>query len=206
MEKLLSFLYNLLLKIPAAIISLTALSYGRALSAYLLGDKSQKYQGKLTLMPSAHLDPLGFLSILMFGIGWSKQGGVNTDSFKYKYSMIIYYISGPVTNFIVALLSAFLWKFVILNYSTFSEIKQILITILNFNLSIASISLLPIPPFTGFYIILELLPYDIRRELYKIEKYGMIIFILLIVSGVLTWLISPIYSILFKAIAFIVGL
>ncbi|MBP5686588.1 MAG: site-2 protease family protein, partial [Clostridia bacterium] len=71
-----------------------------------LGDPTPRYQGRLTLNPIAHIDPIGALGILLFGIGWAKPVSVNARNFKNpKAGMAITALAGPVSNIIMAFIS-----------------------------------------------------------------------------------------------------
>ena len=78
--------------------------------AYRLGDRTAKYSGRLTLNPLAHLDPMGALSLLLFGIGWAKPVPVDSRNFKNpKTGMAVTAAAGPLSNLLAALVGAVLW-------------------------------------------------------------------------------------------------
>ena len=75
----------IILKIPAILIAFTAQGYAKALVADKLGDKTPRFQGRLTLNPSAHIDLIGFLMILIAGFGWTKPLNTNPSAYKRGY-------------------------------------------------------------------------------------------------------------------------
>lgn len=199
-------LYLILLKIPAAIIALTVLSFGKSLCAYLLGDKSQKYSGKLTLMPNEHLDPLGFIFMLLFGIGWGKNNPVHSEKFKIKYGMALYYFSAPLANIITAVVFAFVLKFIYFNFRYLQTLSSIITVIISFNASMAVIGLIPIPPLSGYYILREFLPYNIRLKLSSYDRYFMIIFMILLITNAFSIIFRPAYAVIMTLIFKLTGL
>lgn len=203
-------LYNIILKIPAAMIALTIASFARHLTAYLLGDNTPFYHKKLTLMPTVHLDPVGFLMMLIFGIGWSKTPTINPNNFtrfNYKSNYILFFLSGPFANFIVAVVFYIALNLILnLKSNNTGEIILIINSIILFNLSIASISFVPFPPFSGYYILKELLPYEIRYKISLVERYSLIIMIVLLYTNILRLLIEPIFFILYRLVTLIGGL
>lgn len=199
--------YSIILKIPAALIALTVSSFSRHLMAYMLGDDTPRRYGKLTLMPTAHLDPVGFLMMLIFRFGWSRPPAVNTNNFKRnKISLLLFFISSPLGNLITAVLANLILSIISVYLNPIKEIKDILVTTIHFNISLAAISFIPIPPFTGYYIIKEFLPYELKYKISSIEKYSFLILIVLIYTNILGIIIQPIYLLFFKIILFFGGL
>ena len=103
-------LQQIILTIPAILIGFTFHEYAHAKMADKLGDKTPRFQGKLTLNPFVHIDPLGFLFILIAGIGWAKPVETNPSAFKryYKDDLKVS-LAGPIANFIVAVVAAVLY-------------------------------------------------------------------------------------------------
>lgn len=180
--------------------------------AYKLGDSTAKYSGRLTLNPLAHIDPMGALSILLFGIGWAKPVPVDPRNFKNpKAGMAITAAAGPLSNLLAATVGAFLWYAVNipLGFSTTGFgyiIVKFLATYITINISLAVFNLIPIPPFDGYRIVSIFLS---NRMLYKIsqyERYGMILVFVLLLTGVLDAPLNFCNTVITNGILWLTGL
>ena len=102
----------IILKIPAILIAFTAQGYAKALVADKLGDKTPRFQGRLTLNPSAHIDLIGFLMILIAGFGWTKPLNTNPSAYKRGYKDAIKVsVAAPLANLLVGFLGTILYVF-----------------------------------------------------------------------------------------------
>ena len=192
------------------ILPLHELSHGWV--AYQLGDRTAKYNGRLTLNPLAHLDPMGALSLLLFGIGWAKPVPVDSRNFKNpKTGMAITAAAGPLSNLLAALIGAVLWYAANLGFGFPIEgfgylITQFLGYYITINISLAIFNLIPIPPFDGFRIVSMFLS---NRFLYKIsqyERYGMLLVFVLLLTGVLDTPLNICNSYVTRGILWLAGL
>src|SRR5665647_1598177 len=87
---------------------LTFHEFAHALSAFWLGDDTAKNEGRLTLNPLVHIDPIGLISLIIFGIGWAKPVVMNPLHFRYpKFYSVLTALAGPISNFILALFSIY---------------------------------------------------------------------------------------------------
>lgn len=176
--------------------------------AYRLGDDTAKMQGRLTLNPLAHLDPLGTLMMLIAGFGWAKPVPVNygrLTRYKNRYiSIRLVSIAGVTSNFVVAGISYFLSVLI-----SFIGIKAGILTIYSeigsslslagtlmlilellmyymyyFNLMLMAFNLLPIPPLDGYHFVETFLPYKWKQKLGGYERnIGFILLILIVVGN-----------------------
>lgn len=173
-----------------------------AWAAVKLGDNTPRWSGRLTLNPLAHIDPVGSLMILLFGIGYAKAVPVNPYNFRnHRRDMALTALAGPLSNLLMALLSLALFRviltvsggdlFVIGNAVYYSKdlvlyAYTILIGVLaRVNLMLAVFNLLPLPPLDGSRIFGALLP---PRWTYWMDQYHQYVrmgVLLLIVTGVL---------------------
>ncbi len=197
--------------IPALLLSLSIHEFGHSLVAYKLGDKSQKALGRLTLSPFAHIDPLGFIFILLFRFGWGKPVLIDDRNFKNraKGNMLVS-LAGPLFNIILAIVLTvvlkLLWVFGITPDTITSSVGQILYYMLNiaiqFNIIFAVFNLLPLPPFDGSKILYYFLPYKGKQFMNSIEKYSIWILIFLLWTGLYSYIILPAYM----GVAFVINL
>lgn len=183
-------LLYIILKIPAILIAFTAQGYAKALVADKLGDKTPRFQGRLTLNPAAHIDLIGFLMILIASFGWTKPLNTNPSAYKRGYKDAIKVsIAAPLANLLVGFLGAILYVF---TYRFLSNILSdtiyfILISMINLisviNISLFIFNLLPIPGLAGFDIFRDLWPKTFYKVSDKIYQYQFFILIAIIFIG-----------------------
>ena len=216
-EKILS----LLLTLPAVIIAITFHEYAHAFAADKLGDDTPSVQGRLTLNPLKHIDPFGFILLMFAGFGWGKPVEINPRNFNRNVDMskgeAIVSLAGPLTNFILAIISAIilggLYKFytAALFASTAGSIVYILLQeLIVINIGLGVFNLLPLPPLDGSKIFIPYFPYNARRWIMEREQLFYYIFLALWITGLARFSIAPIinvlYSLLMKGIFAIFGL
>ncbi len=167
--------------------------------AYRLGDPTAKNMGRLTLNPLKHIDPLGAISMVFFGIGWAKPVMINPNNFKNpKAGMAISSAAGPLSNLLLAYIFMVLYKFAYIfagaafsSVSTaFSFILSLLYYLVMINISLTVFNLIPLPPFDGSRIINYFLPEHLYFKIMQYENYIMIGIFVLVFSGALS---KPLY-------------
>jgi Zn-dependent protease len=177
-----------LLLIPGILVGLTFHEYAHAYVADRLGDKTPRFQGRLTFNPLVHIDPIGFLMILIIGFGWAKPVQVNPSAFKkyYKDDLKVS-LAGPVANLIVALFSAILLN--IFSRFIYGDgglsaiqwiISMILVKSISINCMLFVLNLIPIPGFDGFHILRDIFPkffYSFAEQVYRYQFIIMIVFL-----------------------------
>lgn len=177
----------IILSIPGILIGLTFHEYAHALVADRLGDKTPKFQGRLTLNPLAHIDIVGFLMILIIGFGWAKPVETNPSAFKHYYKDDLKVsFAGPFTNLLMALLFAILTGLLVkFGIITGNVIGGILIKIFEYTVQINCmlfiLNLIPIPGLDGFHILRDIFPkafYKISDFMYSYQLIILIVFML----------------------------
>lgn len=197
---------TLLYSLPGIIAALTIHECSHALAAYWMGDNTAKQYGRLTLNPIAHIDPLGFLCLIVTRrFGWAKPVPVNDMNFKNrKKGMLIVSLAGPVSNFTTALLIAFIYAIF------FKGLGNVMSSILQYayiiNLSIGAFNLIPIPPLDGSKILDVFLTNKQKLFMRRYAIYANIIILLLIFSGIIGTILGPIILALDWVINSVVGL
>lgn len=183
-------LLGIILKIPAILIAFTAQGYAKALVADKLGDKTPRFQGRLTLNPAAHIDLIGFIMILIAGFGWTKPLNTNPSAYKRGYKDAIKVsIAAPLANLLVGLLGTILYvgtyKFLsnILPDTIYFILINMVLLIATVNVSLFVFNLLPIPGLAGFEIFRDLWPKTFYKVSDKIYQYQFLILIAIIFIG-----------------------
>ena len=190
-------LYWILIATPSILVASTIHEYAHGWMAYKLGDPTAKANGRLTLNPFAHIDPIGAISMLIFRFGWSKPVPINEYNFeKRELGTMLTALAGPVSNFILAELTAFIFHILKPDYGSLVEL--ILYTFAVINLSLGIFNLIPIPPLDGHKIVRGVLPKKLRYYWDSLEKYSLILIILLVLpfSPLSTFISNGISSIL----------
>lgn len=185
-------LYWIIFAIPSILIASTIHEYAHGLAAFKMGDPTAKAAGRLTLNPLPHIDPIGALCMVLFRFGWSKPVPINEYNFrKRELGTAITALAGPVSNILVASFLA------LINYLFSPNLNSILgsflLTFTIINLALAFFNLLPIPPLDGHKIVRAMLPKKMRYYWEKLEKFSIILLIILIFPITASGSIAAIY-------------
>jgi len=184
----------------ALIIAFTLHEFAHAYVAYKFGDSTAKDQGRLTLNPLAHLDPLGTILIFLVGFGWAKPVPVNRFFFKNpRFAGVLVSIAGPISNLLIAFVGYF---FLILMANDFITmplqmaliVDKFLNILVSLNIILFIFNLLPFPPLDGYRIIEDLAPRDVRVKLTQFENYGALIFLIIIFTPLDQYIIYPAFE------------
>ena len=204
---------TLLLSLPIVLLALSVHEAAHGYVAYKLGDPTARNLGRLTINPIKHLNPLGFLCMLLFRIGWAKPVPVNARNFKKpRRDMALTAAAGPTSNLILAMIFAGLLRLEMIAVETLygTQLASIvlgytaapsgfkMLAILTYmlylgvllNISLAIFNLIPIPPFDGSRISHLLLPAKWYFKIMQYEQYIMIILFAILWFTADAWL-SP---------------
>ena len=203
----------------AAIPVLFAITLHEAAHGYVarhFGDMTAYQQGRISLNPLRHIDPVGtilvpLLTLWLGGIlfGWAKPVPVNFAALRRpKQDMLWVAIAGPASNLIMALGWAFLYKMATLfsgNY--FAEpLAGMAEWGIRINVVLMVLNMLPLPPLDGGRVAVSLLPHRQAFQLARIEPYGMFILIFLAITPVLSLILSPLVNLVFRLISMLFGI
>lgn len=211
----------LLLSLPGVLIAITFHEYAHAFAAYKLGDETAKSQGRMTLNPLNHMDPLGIILLVFFGFGWGKPVQVNyrnlNRNISAKKAEAIISFAGPLANFILAIIFACittcLVKFNVLANASYNAVEAIygfLQSTVLVNIGLGVFNLIPLPPLDGSKVLSAFLPTKVDMWFKNNEYYAYILFLIIWITGIAGTIISPaisgIYSLIMKLVFKLFGI
>ena len=200
---------SILLTLPGVIIAITFHEFAHAWVADKLGDTTPRAQGRLTLNPLSHIDPFGLILLLFANIGWGKPVQINPRNFNSNKSIetceALVSLAGPLINLILAFI------FMIIYYALYyfvtcpTIILLIIFYIITVNIGLGIFNLLPIPPLDGSKIFARFLPYNAKAWIDRNMQYIYIVFLILWITNVLSWIVSPVISVVFNGMNWLVA-
>ena len=208
-------LLSLVLTLPAVLIAITFHEFAHAFATDKLGDDTPRRQGRLTLNPLAHLDPVGSLMLVFAGFGWGKPVEINPSNFKRTISMskgeAIVAIAGPLMNLLLAIIFTFLY-FIIVKFATafcLTQVGLIILTLIQttiiINIGLGVFNLIPLPPLDGSKVLKHFLPYKVKDLFERYSQVFYIIFVVLWVTDLAGIIISPVISAVYTGIVSLIG-
>lgn len=215
MEKLLLDIATWALPVLLA-ITLHEVAHGWA--ALALGDRTAQMLGRLSLNPIRHIDPIGTVAVPLslvafswlagtppFVFGWAKPVPVDVRNLAHpRRDMAWVAAAGPASNFVQAV--AWGWLLHLSYGELTSGIHTMAIAGITINLILIALNLLPLPPLDGSRIVSALLPHNLAWQYNRLEPYGLIILIALMVFGWLTPLLAPIFQLVKGWVLLLAGL
>lgn len=199
-----SELLALLLTLPGVIIAITFHEFAHAFAADKLGDDTPRNQGRLTLNPLAHIDPFGFLMLIFVHFGWGKPVEINPRNFKRNRSMsaqeAIVALAGPLMNLILAIVLTII-LFAIVTFApgfVLTTVGYLILTALRMaisvNIGLGVFNLVPLPPLDGSKILMHFLPYNAKNWFINNQQLFYVIFLVLWVTNLVSYIISPVIN------------
>jgi len=188
---------QLIIQVPPLLFALTMHELAHGYVAWRLGDPTAKNEGRLTLNPLKHLDPLGVLAFIIMKIGWAKPVPVDPRYFRNpQRDMLLVALAGPGSNVLLAVASAALAHlFVNLGFLPFFFLQPLVAMLAAsvwINIMLAVFNCIPIPPLDGSKVLMGLLPPAAARSYAKLEPFGFFILLALFYTGAIGWVIMPI--------------
>jgi Zn-dependent protease len=199
---------RLVLYFVPMVLSLTVHECAHALSAHWLGDDTAKENGRLTLNPLPHIDPIGTLLLPALlvasggGIfGWAKPTPINPARFRRSVSLrlgvSLTAVAGPISNLILGLLSGLLYALLQHAGTLPTPVASLLLAMMSINAALAVFNLLPIPPLDGSRVVLGLLPRRLAQAYAQVGRFGMILlFAFFLVPGLNELIWAPIHGVM----------
>lgn len=186
-------LEELLLGLPAVLWAITFHEFCHGYVAYLLGDPTAQRQGRLTLNPLAHFDPLGALMLLLFRFGWAKPVPIDTRYFRHpRRDLILVSLAGAAGNIVTAVVAGKLLQWFPGFFGGNQALFNFMLILIFMNLGLAVFNLLPIPPLDGSRVLYVLLPPRMMEAYFWLERYGMWILLGLVMFNILPAVTGPV--------------
>lgn len=207
-----SWIYDQMLFLPAILVGLTFHEAAHGFASYWLGDPTPKLQGRLSLNPLKHIDPIGFLTLFFAGFGWGKPVEINPMYYKNRRrDELIVSLAGVVTNFVISVIACFAMKFLfylmsnhgvnIVIYSMFIIFDYMM----SVNIVLMVFNLLPIPPLDGFGVITQIFNLKKYDWYDKVYSNGFLVLMLLILLNLTDKILTPIVQTILKYLLFNIG-
>ena len=208
---------GIIISLPGVIVAMTFHEFAHAWAATKLGDETPRQQGRLSLNPISHIDPVGLICLMLLGFGWGKPVQINPRNFDGKYSIskaeAIVAAAGPIMNFILAFVFLIIYAIFGMTVTTITTttnvISSILISIISINLGLGVFNLIPIYPLDGAKVLNNFLPYKAKEWLIKNQAIlTIIVFAIVfytdIIPYITTWVLKGMLWLLYLIIGLFV--
>jgi Zn-dependent protease len=164
----------------ALVIGITFHEFSHAFTADQLGDHRPRALGRVSLSPTAHIDPIGALVFVLAGFGWGKPVPVNVYALRPgRVGMAMVAAAGPIANVIVAVLAAVVFR--VMNIAGVGGFAlEVMYFVVLYNLLLAVFNLLPIPPLDGYNVVLAFVPARTAFTIQRYSQYGVLLLLLLV--------------------------
>ena len=200
-----------LMILPGILIGLSFHEFGHAYVSTKLGDPTPKLQGRVTINPMAHIDPVGMVCLLLCGFGWGIPVQINPSYYKNRRrDEILVGFAGVAMNLILAIIFSLLVRVAVIVYqSTGSEIASIfydiLLNVVMINVVLMVFNLLPVPPLDGFGIVTNLFNLQKYSWYEKYYQYGYFILIFMVLIGWVSTILTPVMTLIMKLLSPLMG-
>ena len=183
-----------LVRVIALLIAIVGHEVAHGYVAYLNGDLTAKSDGRLSLNPLRHLDPIGLLAMIIFRFGWAKAVPINPYAFrKRKLGMLTVSLAGVFYNLIMGFLFAGVYVYFHFHPVNSDFVMALVENILWYNIMLGLFNLVPLPPLDGSKVLATLLPRKWEDFFYRYERYMYILLVVGIFSGLINEILSPIF-------------
>lgn len=206
---------GIIISLPGVIVAMTFHEFAHAWAATKLGDETPRQQGRLSLNPISHIDPVGLICLMLLGFGWGKPVQINSRNFDGKYSIskaeAIVAAAGPIMNFILAFVFLIIYAIFGMTVTTITTttnvISSILISIISVNLGLGVFNLIPIYPLDGAKVLNNFLPYKAKEWLMKNQAIlTIIVFAIVFYTDIIPYITTWVLKGMIWLVDLIIGL
>lgn len=206
---------GIIISLPGVIVAMTFHEFAHAWAATKLGDETPRQQGRLSLNPISHIDPVGLICLMLLGFGWGKPVQINSRNFDGKYSIskaeAIVAAAGPIMNFILAFVFLIIYAIFGMTVTTITTttnvISSILISIISINLGLGVFNLIPIYPLDGAKVLNNFLPYKAKEWLIKNQAIlTIIVFAIVFYTDIIPYITTWVLKGMIWLVDLIIGL
>ena len=199
--------------LPILFFSTILHEYAHGYIACRNGDDTALVLGRLTFNPLKHIDLVGSIIVPVFCLmmnwplfGWAKPVPVNPYNLNnIRNDMAKVAFAGPASNLILVVISVLALKLTVMFAPNLTILMQVFVYSILINLILALFNLMPVPPLDGSKIVARFLPAQIANKYMRFERYGMLLVIILIVTGAFSKILVPVFYIIFNLILSFVG-
>ena len=199
-------LLALVLSIPGVLIAITFHEFAHAFMADKLGDDTPRRDGRLSLNPLKHMDPVGITMLLFAGFGWGRPVEINPNNFNRTISIrkgnALVSFAGPAMNFILAVVFSIIYGLLLAFAASFlattvgGVIEAIIVSTISMNVGLGVFNLIPLPPLDGSKILTAFLPTNARNWVESHERMLYIVFIIIWITPIASLIIRPIINLI----------
>lgn len=206
---------GIIISLPGVIVAMTFHEFAHAWVATKLGDETPRQQGRLSLNPMSHIDPVGLICLMLLGFGWGKPVQINPRNFDGKYSLskaeAIVAAAGPIMNFMLAFVFLIIYAIYVRTVTTITSttnvIISILISIISVNLGLGVFNLIPIYPLDGAKVLNNFLPYKAKEWLIRNQSIlTIIVFAIVFYTDIIPYITTWVLKGMIWLVNLIIGL
>lgn len=204
----LDIIISKLWSLPGIILGLSLHEFAHAWMSDRLGDPTPRRQGRLTINPLAHIDPIGFLALLLVGFGWGRPVMIDPTYYRHRRrDEFLVGIAGVTMNLILAVILSFPAKALLrVYYASSSTLTESLFMIIYYavmiNIVLMVFNLIPVPPLDGWGILTQLFRLDRYQWWYKVYQYGTYILLGLIILNITDLILTPLVTLMMRILGF----
>ena len=199
MSSIISYILGRLIILPGIIIGLSFHEFAHAKASSVLGDPTPRLQGRVSLNPVSHIDPVGFLLLLLIGFGWGRPVQIDPRYYKHRRrDELIVSLAGVTMNLLIAVLTAGIMRLAyeagspfLFGTSAGGILWSVLQSAVSINLVLMFFNLIPLPPLDGFGIITQIFRLDRKPWYGRFYQLGPMFLMIIILFHLTSYVISP---------------